>query len=163
MNKQSCFFYSWHLHLALITCMLPLPWLSLCCSDLSFVLVYIFPSLSQCPSPHTSQRPCLQVHPVHPFVLFLLSPLLPMISLLLSFFPFPKCPLILVSDPLNLLSLSDHSYSHACLETYANTHAYTYTYKLPHQHRHSQRKNIKQEGFFYFFIFFCNGQLCKVA
>ncbi len=80
-----------------------------------------------------SQRPCLQVLPVNSFVLSLPPPV---ISLLRSL-PFPKCSLVLVNDPLNPLSLPNHFCSDACLETYANTHAYTYTCNQAPQHRHS--------------------------
>ena len=44
MNKQSCLFYSWRLHLAQITCMLPsfLPRLSPCRSNLSFLFLFTY-------------------------------------------------------------------------------------------------------------------------
>lgn len=75
-----------------------------------------------------------------PYTLFRSLPSLlyppPLISLLCSL-PFPQCPHVLVNDPLNPLSLSNHSYSYACLETYANTHAYTCTYIQANKYRHS--------------------------
>lgn len=132
MNKQSCLFYSCRLHLTPITCMLP----SL--AYLCFVLI--------CPLSLFTYSLCCFSVPLYPPASLpigppgtLLRPLPPtsyppMIPLLLSL-PCSKCPLILVDDPLNSLSLSNHSYSHACPGTYANTHAYTHSGQ-PHSHRH---------------------------
>lgn len=118
MNKQSWFSTPGACISVLPHACLLLPCVSLSGLDPSF----LFTRLSECPSPCTSQCPCLQVVSASSLSSSTCPPA----------FPPPKCLLILADDPLNPLSLSNHYYSCACPKTYANTHAYTRAHMALH-------------------------------